>query len=232
MLPFIRILYIRKKTDDSLILYTEEQLNIYDKYIAEQFGEYGEVFHEIVSPDIHLDIIIVEPNEKSNYYKLITMGMGAYKMNVPEELSEYQLERAELVMFLSPTWNIKSSKEEDYWPIRQLKILARLPINCDTWLGYGHTVSSDEENTPYADVTELCSMVLLTDLNENGQAMDLEIKKLGKINFYQLFPLYLEELQYKMDNSLDELLDLFGDELTPIVDINRKNVVKQLQGER
>ena len=45
------------------------------------------LFHEIVSPDIHLDIIIVPPTEKNNYYKLITMGMGAYGMNVPDNFS-------------------------------------------------------------------------------------------------------------------------------------------------
>ncbi len=74
-------------------------LDRYEAFISEQFGEYEQVFHEIVSPDIHLDIIIVPPTEKNNYYKLITMGMGAYGMNVPDNLREYQLERAELVLF-------------------------------------------------------------------------------------------------------------------------------------
>ena len=103
-------------------LYTEEEVEQYEKYIMEQFGEYEEVLHEIVSPDIHLDIIVVPPTEKNNYYKLITMGMGAYKMNIPRELKEDELERAELVLFLAPTWDIKSQKEEEFWPISQLKI--------------------------------------------------------------------------------------------------------------
>lgn len=217
----------RKKQNnkmDGMFWYTENQLDLYEKYIAEQFGEYTEVFHEIVSPDIHLDVIIVPPTEKNNYYKLITMGMGAYKMNVPGELKAYELERAELVMFLSPTWNIKSAEEEDYWPIRQLKALARLPIQCDTWLGYGHTVSSDMENTPYADNTKFCSMMLLTAVNQDFQRLDLRLPQLGKINFYQLFPLYKEELQYKQGHDADALLDLFDDvDIMPVVNNNRKN---------
>ena len=95
-------------------LYTEKELDQYEEFIEEQFGEYKEVFHEIVSPDIHLDIIIVPPTEKNNYYKLITMGMGAYKMKIPKELKKYELERAELVLYLPPTWEIKSEKEEYY----------------------------------------------------------------------------------------------------------------------
>ena len=35
------------------------------------------------SPDIHVDIYIIEPTRKRNYYTLITSGMGAHRMNVP-----------------------------------------------------------------------------------------------------------------------------------------------------
>ena len=205
-------------------LYTEEEVEQYEKYIMEQFGEYEEVLHEIVSPDIHLDIIVVPPTEKNNYYKLITMGMGAYKMNIPRELKEDELERAELVLFLPPTWDIKSEKEEDFWPIRQLKILARLPIQCDTWLGYGHTVSSDQENTPYASNTKFCSMMLVNALNQDYENLDFRMSSKGKINFYQLFPLYKEELDYKQRNGANVFLDLFDEEdIMSIVNMNRKN---------
>lgn len=214
----------KESITNSMFLYSEEELDQYDSYIIEQFGEYKEVFHEIVSPDIHLDVIIIPPTEDSNYYKLITMGMGAYKMNVPDKFKQYELERAELVIYLPPTWNIKSDKEEDYWPIRQLKSLARLPIQCNTWLGFGHTVSSDEENSAYADNTNFCSMMLLTAVNKNYEKLDLRMKTKGKINFYQLFPLYKEELDYKMAHDADALLNLFSDDdIVPIVNINRKN---------
>lgn len=91
-----------------IYLYSEKDLEEYEKYIKDNWGEYYEVFHEILSPDIHLDVIIVPPTKNNNYYKLITMGMGAYKMNVPENLKQYELERAELVMYLPTTWNVKS----------------------------------------------------------------------------------------------------------------------------
>ena len=216
----------RKKESitNSMYLYSEEELDQYDRYIIEQFGEYQEVFHEIVSPDIHLDVIIIPPTEENYYYKLITMGMGAYKMNVPDQFKQYELERAELVLYLPPTWNIKSDKEEDYWPIRQLKTLARLPIQCNTWLGFGHTVSSDAENSAYANNTKFCSMMLLTAVNKNFEKLDFRMNTKGKINFYQLFPLYKEELEYKREHDADALLDLFSDDdIMPIVKIDRVN---------
>ncbi|MFQ6791549.1 MAG: suppressor of fused domain protein [Thomasclavelia sp.] len=215
-----------------MYLYTEKELDLYEKYIEEQFGDYNEVFHEIVSPDIHLDIIIIPPTASNNYYKLITMGMGAYKMNVPKEFKQYELERAELVLYLPPTWNIKSNREEDYWPIRQLKVLARLPIQYDTWLGYGHTVSSDQENSFYASNTKFCSMMLLNALNKDYDQLDFKMETKGKINFYQLFPLYKEELDLKQNSDANTLLDLFDDEdIVPIVNIDRKNYAAKIKEE-
>ena len=74
-------------------VYTEEEMSAIEQHIKNTFGEFENVFHELVSPDIHVDICVVPPSEKQDYYTLVTMGMGAHRMNVPEELAEYKLER-------------------------------------------------------------------------------------------------------------------------------------------
>lgn len=216
----------REKSKQVLYLYTEKQLLKYEKFIKDNFGDYDSILHEIVSIGINLDIIIIPPTKENNYYKLITMGMGAYKMNVPNELKKYELQRAELVLYLPPTWDIKSSNEDNYWPIRCLKEIARLPIDNNTWLGYGHTVSNNKENTPYSRNTNFCSMILLQVLNNKN--IEPKLKIVNKINFYQLFPLYKEELEYKINNGVDSLINLFSDEdIKPIVNIQRKNYCKK-----
>lgn len=214
----------KQAVNDSMYWYTEKEREEYENGIRESFGEYTEVIHEIFSPDIHLDIIVVPPTEDNDYYTLITMGVGAYKMKVPKELERYDYGRMELVICLPSTWDIKSKKEKDYWPIRQLKAAARLPIQCDTWLGYGHTISSDQHNSPYAENTNFCTMMLLNALNKDWETFDFSLESKGKINFYQLFPLYKEELLFKENNDEDTLLDLFDDDdVTPIINIDRKN---------
>lgn len=218
-----------KLANNSLYIYTEKEINTYEKFIADNFGNYDKIFHEIISPNIHLDIIIIPPTEKSNCYRLVTMGMGAHKMNVPENLRRNNSERAELVISLPPTWNINSSKEEDYWPIRCLKQVARLPIECNTWLGYGHTISLDEKNTNYASNTKFCSIILLPILDKNKKQLNLKMGNKSKINFYQLVPLYKEELEYKNNNAVDALLNLFNDSDTVIVNIDRKNYCEKTQ---
>ena len=75
-------------------VYTEEEMEAVEEHIEQYFGKFENVFHELVSPDIHVDICVVPPSEERDYCTLVTMGMGAHRMNVPEELAEYKIGRA------------------------------------------------------------------------------------------------------------------------------------------
>ena len=217
-----------KKQDINNNLYTDKEIEDYKKYITSQLGEIDCVFSEIVSDEIKLDVLIIPPTKENNYYKLVTMGMGAYKMNVPSELQKYQFERAELVIYLHPDWDIKSKEDKNYWPIRQLKTLARLPIQSNSWLGLGHTVSNDTKNSPYADNTKLCSMLLLFAFNNRYETIkEYYFRKFEKINFYQLFPIYEDELNYIFNNNWYDFIDLAGDSIVMPIDINRDSFVKK-----
>ena len=209
--------------------YPEKEWNKVSDYIEQQYGEYENVMHEIVSPDIHCDIVIVPTTEEQPFYKLVTMGAGAYKMNVPKELKSDVCDRAEYVIFLPKDWNLKSDKEEDWWPIRALKTAARLTVGTDEWLYYGHTIALTDDGSPVAENTKFNSCVLLPSTgNEEQWVKPLKLGAGKKVAFLQIFPLYQEELEYKMEHSLDEMLDSFGDEIEDnlIVNIHRKNFCK------
>ena len=188
-------------------VYSEDEMSAIEQHIKNTFGEFENVFHELVSPDIHVDICVVPPSEERDYYTLVTMGMGAHRMNVPEELAEYKLERAELAIALPGNWKLKHEdlkNERWYWPIRLLKTLARLPIASDTWLGFGHTMDNEED---FAKGTKLCAAIL-TGPQDTEDGSEVCILPGGEeVNFYQVIPLYREELEYKMEHDADALLD-------------------------
>ena len=188
-------------------VYTEEEMEAVEGHIQQYFGKVENLFHELVSPDIHVDICMVPPTEERDYCTLVTMGMGAHRMNVPEELVEYKLERAELAIALPADWKLdqESMKDEKwYWPIRLLKSLARLPINCDSWLGHGHTVENRE---PFADNTKLCTATLIGPQDTEDGSEVCTLPGGEEVNFYQVIPLYEDELDYKLEHDTDALLN-------------------------
>ena len=65
-------------------------------------------------------------------------------------------------------WRLTADDFKDerwYWPVRQLKYLARLPHKHATWLGFGHTI-------PNGDSAEVYAFVPL-----NREEMDLKLHK-------------------------------------------------------
>ena len=204
------------------IVYNEKELIALEGHIASFFGNFDNVIHEIVSPDIHVDICVISPTEERNYYTLVTMGMGARPMNVPKELREMELERAEVLITLPSDWKLDSAEEKWYWPLRWLKILARLPGDHNTWLGYGHTVPNGQ---PFSDNTELSGVMLTMPYFFEPQASVCTLPTGNKVNFYQVLPLYDGEMNFKLENGAEKLEELFPDDFDMVLDIAREKVV-------
>ena len=83
--------------------------------------------------------------------------------------------RQELAIALPRDWKLDRDSMEDerwYWPVRLLKVLARLPGNNDTWLGWGHTMDHEE---PFAENTKLCAAMLIgaQGVGEDGAVLSL-----------------------------------------------------------
>ncbi|WP_242957055.1 suppressor of fused domain protein [Flavonifractor sp. An82] len=187
--------------------YSEAEMEAVENHIQRYFGPFENVWHELESPDIHVDICLIPPGEDRDYYTLVTMGMGAHRMNVPQELAEHRLERAELAIALPPDWKLEQealSDENWYWPVRLLKILARLPISTDSWLAWGHTVDNQE---PFADGTQLSASILISPQRVEEEGFVCTLPGGEEVNFYQVIPLYDDELQYKLSHDADELLE-------------------------
>ena len=204
------------------IIYSEEEFNCIEAHIGKYFGKCKNVFHEIVSPDIHVDIAIIEPCKKRNYYVMVTMGMGARPMSMPEELENQNLDRAEILVCLPPDWKFDDlEKEEWYWPIRWLKILARLPIEEDSWLGWGHTIPN---GGPFASNTGLSSVLLLNPGAFNRKSFECRLPGGEIVNFYQMVPLYQEEVDFKIKNNTEILLNFLDSDCLEYVHLDRENV--------
>lgn len=206
------------------VLYTEQELSCLEFFIEEHYGAYTSVFHELVSPDIHVDIAIIPPSPDRMWTTLVTMGMGAYRMKVPSRLKKDKRDRAELLICLPPHWEVESDEEKWYWPLRWLKILARLPGSEKSWLGRGHTVPG---GGPFAGNTALSSLLLDEPQAYGEEAAFCPLPDGSGIRFYQVIPLYEEERQYQLAHGLEALCERFGGAFPRVLDPHRENCCRQ-----
>ena len=182
------------------------------------------VLHENESEIIHSDIFIVKPNDDRNYNILLTCGLSALPMKVPDDLDH--LKFAEVTMLLPTDWNLNYedfADENNYWPIRALKQLSKYPHLYDIWLGYGHTIPL---NKVYKVNHKFDSIILLESISLSDDFTYIETED-KEIYFYSAIPIYKEELEYKLEHGTDKLISLFKQyDIDEIVDINRQNVCK------
>lgn len=54
-------------------VYSEDEMSAIEQHIKNTFGEFENVFHELVSPDIHVDICVVPPSDERDYYTLVCL---------------------------------------------------------------------------------------------------------------------------------------------------------------
>jgi hypothetical protein len=222
--------YRHEAPDEDLVLASgdDESIAAIGAHIEEHLGPIDSVFHELVSDRVHVDIHRVPPTDEVPFLTLVTSGMSDRPMNAPDELDG--VDYAELVMFLPPMWKLDEEDLEDernYWPVRQLKRLARLPHRYDTWLWESHSVPNGDPPEPFAPDTELCGVVLIPPILAPEGFETLELGPDKTVHFFAVMPLYAEEMQVKLENGVDALygmVDEFGH--GPVVDPTRPNLVE------
>jgi len=200
-----------------------ENIDRISDHIERHIGPIAGVFHEIVSPLVHIDIHVVEPAPNRNHYTLVTSGMSDRPMNTPAELP--QCRYAELMLCLPPDWPMKREQWEDernYWPIRLLKMLARLPHEYETWLGLMHTIPNGDPPQPYAAGTQLCGAILLPPVATGLDFHELIVGPEKSIAFYAIVPLHADEMELKLKKGAEALFDGFDEyNVSEILDPSR-----------
>src|ERR1700754_3938176 len=174
----------------------EEHLQEIGDHIERHLGKVASVFHEIISDVVHVDIHLVAPTPDFPCYRLITSGMSDLPMKVPAD--SQQSPYLELMVPLPGDWKLTTEDFKDenwYWPVRALKVLARLPHLNDTWLGFGHTIPNGE---PYASGTKLDGAIILPPISSPGEFYKLDLPDGKSILFLAVVPLYPEEMALKL----------------------------------
>lgn len=196
------------------------------------------VYHEIVSDIVHIDVNIIPPDGDRDYYVLWTSGMSDLPMTLPDgDYDKSEGERAELLMYLPGDWQLggvgedaAKMSDEYYWPIHWIKYLARFPHKYHTWLAMGHTLPNGEEYAPLGAGTQMGGFFFLPPISLGPKypgVNTLTCKDGTKINFLWAIPMYKEEIEFKLEEGFDAMLDLFSEKNFPrVLDPKRENYMK------
>lgn len=196
-------------------------------HLEKLFRDEITVYHELVSDLIHLDVYIIAAAVDRPWITLVTAGMSDLPMLAPD--GEEHMTRSELMLRLPADWPMGEAAledEENYWPVRALKFLARLPHEYDSWLSYGHTIPNGHPAEPFADDIPFTGVVL----GPPDPAMDgispLRNVKGEDVYIWSVIPLHPSEMEHKLQHGADALFDkLRGAGVWDLVDKQRPAVV-------
>ncbi|RZK20392.1 MAG: suppressor of fused domain protein [Pedobacter sp.] len=212
---------------------TRAYFNHHPEAIADHLDQFYEsneitVFHEMVSPDIHLDVYFINA-EKHAFNILLTSGMSLLEMTVPEAVEEPELYKFAELMLLLPK-SVEFGKtfpgdNENDWILEMIKETARFPHHYDTWLSIGHTLQATADMETYSKETDYVGLVVLPSVTFDEEFTEIKAGD-NLINIYSLFPLYKNELEYKIANNYNALLDrLIEKNAQEILNNSRENLL-------
>jgi len=216
-------------------------------HIERKIGPAPSVFHEIVSTDVHIDLHTVpaQPRLKASdhrplggdYVTIVTSGMSSRPMAVPAKAKQNGVsEYAELMLALPKDWpgllpdgtfdEKKMRDDANWWPIRWLKQMARLPHEYGTFFSHGVTVPNGEPAEPFVRGSKLCCWMVFKPMLCLG-AHELQVSDDVRIDFFALFPLTAREMDLKLKRGLPALTTALadGEVYTELLDVGRRSVV-------
>ncbi|MEU8002165.1 suppressor of fused domain protein [Catellatospora sp. NPDC049111] len=187
----------------------QETAEAIDRHIEAHFGPIAYVWHEMVSDLVHVDVHVVEPTPDRPFYTLITSGMSELPMAAPEGYSRY----AELMISLPADWPMTGEAFRDeaaYWPVRLLKMAARLPHEYRTWLGPWHSIPNGHPAEPYSAGTPFAGVLIAPMIRCAEEANTIVTTSGKEISLLALVPLHPAEMDLKVTGGTDALLDAFS----------------------
>jgi hypothetical protein len=206
---------------------TDDEAQRWSAHLERHLGGAATVFHELLSDTIHLDVMVFPATAERPYHVLVTQGMSALPMTVPEGAEG--LAYAELMVVLPPDWVIdgEDAKEERwYWPMRTLKSVARLPHLYETWIGFGHTIPNGDPPEPYDESTKQCCVMVSPSVMFGEDLHECRMSDQKVVHLYSLIPIYEDEMRFKLEHLSEALFEkMDARDVGEVIDPNRRSVL-------
>lgn len=197
------------------------ELQTVEDHIIQHFGNISRTIPVKESENLDLRIYVIEPTKERDFYTLVTCGMGAYKMELPDDFKDTDLDRMELLTYLSPNWNMDlalskptglitggtvtpifgSMYDEWNYPVKVLKNLAQAPVDNDSYFVMGNIMDDEEPLSPSTNDT---GGILISPAYASEEGCVCTLPDGEKVRFLQIMPIQSYEIDRaaNLDQSL------------------------------
>jgi hypothetical protein len=211
-------------------MYDERLYDLVETALTDALGPAPNVFHEIISDVVHLDLVPFAPTAERDFWVVSTLGMSFREMSVPAGIPDaWFWKRAELMVALPADWpgfgpdrNIVGG-DTFFHPLSILKQTARYPHLADTALAPMHTLEFGEPLGPDTSMTAV--LIWWPDFLPD-EAVTVVVGPDAVVNLLIVIPIYGIEREYAEtygSEALYELLKAAG--ANRLYDLGRDPVV-------
>ena len=196
--------------------YTPYEAQTIQDHIIKHYGNISRTITVKECERLDLKLYVIEPTKEREFYTVITSGMGAYKMDLPDDFKDDNVDRIELLIYLSSNWNIDGAFKQSSgsttgliidgsvtpllgninaqwnYPIQILKNLAQAPVNNESYFVMGNIM---DDETPFSESTHDSGGILMFPAytTEEGQICTLPDGQ--KVGFLQIMPITSDEIE-------------------------------------
>lgn len=193
--------------------YSANELQAVENHIIKHFGSISQKVHVEECENLDLYLYVINPTKEKYYYTVITCGMGAYKMELPDDFKDDgYADRIEMLIYLSPDWNMELAFSKptgliigdsvtpvlgsvyDKWnyPVRIIKNLAQAPVNNDSYFVRGN-IMDDEQ--PFSSSTSDSGGILISPAYISEEGTECTLPGGEIVEFLQIMPITTNEIE-------------------------------------
>lgn len=216
-----------------MAVYDEEEAEIVKRFIKDRIGQGSDnkIICNNFSGDQNAASIeewIVMPDKSCPYWRVITVGLGAYRGLENRGEPDEKVHRSEMVAYIPEYLGDEKVEVIIEWLTTIMNQFGEMIESEASWIGVGHTISY---GSPLDESVEYDG-VIFAPVFDNDPENECILPCDERVNFLQLIPLYEEEMLFKIENGygalFERLENVLGDAMFQIVP-ERKNVCLELK---
>lgn len=209
---------------DELQFYSKEEKDIVLGFIKDHFGYNYYTQDENDMQGYPVSTLIMSPNEEFDYYRILTVGLGAYRGIEQSPDGKKFVHRVELVASIPGNTHFRDAIAQADWIIKIMRQFGEMIQYDNSWLGPGHTISYGDR---LDESVEYDGVIFSPALSFDKEKSPCMLPCGEEVEFLQMIPLYEDEMVFKIENGSMELFNRLYEGLGDASDMivpKRKNL--------